>query len=296
MIGALALWGAGMPAFDGFCHAFSSISTGGFSTRDDGITEFEAPLAEFVLILLMLTGAINFTLHWAVFNGYFRVFLDNIGIYYFGLTLVFLTFAFIFMNFGRLSEDDFLSTFRVQIFTAISALTTSGFNNSPMRDSAALATLVPPVLIIGLILSGGMLASTTGGIRLNRIVILLKQAQRELSHLTFPHGIRVLRLGTQRLDNSIIWSVWGYIFSFILALVALALALAIFELETEVAIAAATVIISNAGPMLHAIAPEAPNFVDMTYGAKVTLIIGMLAGRVELLALLSFFNPAFWDG
>ena len=92
---------------------------------------------------------------------------------------------------------------------------------------------MPPVLIIGLILSGGMLASPTGGIRLSRIMILLKQAQGELSHLTFPHGVRVLRLGTQRIENSIIRSVWGYAFAFVLALVSIALALAFFGLETE---------------------------------------------------------------
>ena len=156
--------------------------------------------------------------------------------------------------------DDFLSTFRVEIFTTISALTTSGFSNGPIRGPAAVATVVPPVLIVGLILAGGSFASTTGGIRLNRIAILFKQAQRELSRLTFPHGVRVVRLGTQRVDNSIIWSVWGYFFGFILALVAIALALAFFELEASAAIAAATVIISNAGPLLHAIVPEAPKF------------------------------------
>ena len=86
-----------------------------------------------------------------------------------------------------------------------------------------------------------------------------------------------------------------YFFAFILALVAIALALAFFELEASTAIAAATVIISNAGPLLHAIVPEAPKFVEMSGGAKITLIIGMLAGRVELLALLSLLNPAFWN-
>lgn len=295
LIGALALWGAGMSAFEGLCHAFSGISTGGFSTHDDGIAGFGAPLVELVLMIIMLIGAVNFTLHWAAFNGQLRVFRENIDVYYLSVTLAILTFSFLLVSLWRGEGDDFLSTFRVEIFTTISALTTSGFSNGPIRGPTAVATVVPPVVIVGLILAGGSFASTTGGIRLNRIAMLFKQAQRELSRLTFPHGIRVLRLGTQRVENSIIWSVWGYFFGFILALVAIALALAFFELEASAAIAAATVIISNAGPLLHAIVPEAPKFVEMSEGAKITLIIGMLAGRVELLALLSLLNPAFWN-
>lgn len=295
VVGALALWGAGMSAFEGLCHAFSSISTGGFSTRDDGITSFGAPLVELVLIILMLVGALNFTLYWAAFNGQIRAFRKSVGFYYLSLILAFLTFLFLLMGALRWGGNYTLTTFRVEIFTTISALTTTGFGNGPFKGPAAIATIVPPVLIIGLILSGGMLASTTGGIRLSRIMILLKQAQGELSHLTFPHGVRVLRLGTQRLENSIIRSVWGYAFAFVLALVSIALALAFFGLETEAAIAAATVSISNAGPLLHAIVPEAPDFVDMPDGAKITLILGMLAGRVELLAFLSLLNPAFWN-
>ena len=295
LVGALALWGVGMSAFEGLCHAFSGISTGGFSTRDDSVAGFGAPLVELILMIIMLIGAVNFTLHWAVFNGQLRVLRENTDVYYLSVTLAVLTLAFLLVSLWRGNGDDFLSTFRVEIFTTISALTTSGFSNNPIRGPAVVTTVVPPVLIVGLILAGGCFASTTGGIRLNRIAILFKQAQRELSRLTFPHGVGVLRLGTQRIENSIVWSVWGYFFGFFLVLVAIALALAFFEFEASTAIAAATVMISNAGPLLHAIVPEAPKFVEMSAGAKITLIIGMLAGRVELLALLSLLNPVFWN-
>ena len=141
----------------------------------------------------------------------------------------------------------------------------------------------------------GATGSTTGGVRLMRIAVLFKQAQRELLRLSFPHGVRPLRLGKLRIENPIIWSVWSYFFVFILVLAGLALALAYFGLSPDAAIAGAAVAVSNAGPFLHGIIPEAPAYVEMSQGAKITMIIGMLAGRVELLALLSLLNPAYWS-
>ena len=303
LVSAVALWAAGMSAFDGLCHAFAAISTGGFSTRDGGIASFRMPLVEMVLIGVMLLGALNFTMHWAAMNGHFRAFRENIGAYYLGVTLAALTLFFLvmgaFVASGVTGGDaggsgqDFVTVFRVGIFTAISALTTTGFTNSAVVGDGGM-TALPPILIVGLVLSGGTLASTTGGIKLNRIAVLFKQAQRELLRLAYPHGVRVLRLGSTRIDNPIIWSVWSFFFVFVLALAAIALALSFLGLSPETAIAAATVSVANAGPLLHAIVPDAPGYGEMSHGAKTVLIIGMLAGRVELLALLSLLNPAYW--
>ena len=295
LLGAVALWAGGMSAFDGLCHAFAGISTGGFSTRDDSIASFREPLVELVLMGVMLLGALNFTVHWAALYGHFRAFRENIGIYYLGLALAALTLIVLTMGAFGGSGQDFVSMFRVGIFTAVSALTTTGFTNSMVGEDVAMMTALPPILIIGLVLAGGTLASTTGGIRLNRIAVLFKQAQRELLRLTYPHGVRVLRMGNMRIENNIIWSVWSFFFVFVLALAALALTLASLGLDPETAIAAATVSVANAGPLLHAIVPGAPGYDEMSQGVKTALIVGMLAGRVELLALLSLLNPAFWS-
>mgnify|MGYP003971795231 CR=1 FL=1 len=124
--------------------------------------------------------------------------------------------------------------------------------------------------------------------------VLFKQAQRELLRLSHPHGIRLLRLGKVRVENPVVWSVWSFFFLLILVLAAVALALAFFGLAPEAAVAAAVLSISNAGPFLQAVAPGAPSYADMPDGAKLVLSFAMLAGRVELLALLSLMNPAYW--
>lgn len=292
LLSAMALWAGGMTGFDALCHAFSAISTGGFSTRDGGIASFHSPLIEFALMVIMLLGAMNFTFHWAAFNGRFRAFRENIEVYYLAAVLSVLVVVLLGLSLSGTADRAFVETFRSEIFTAVSALTTTGFRNDPTGGGVP---PLAPILIVGLVLVGGAAGSTTGGVRLMRVAVLFKQAQRELLHLSFPHGVRPLRLGKLRIENPVIWSVWSFFFVFILVLAALALALAYFGLEANAAIAGAVVAISNAGPFLHGIVPDAPSFQDMSDGAKTTMIIGMLAGRIELLALLSLLNPAYWS-
>ncbi|MDP6691515.1 MAG: potassium transporter TrkG [Alphaproteobacteria bacterium] len=298
LLGAVALWAAGMSAFDGLCHAFSAISTGGFSTRDGGIATFHDPIIELALMAIMLLGAMNFTLLWAAFNGRFRAFRENTEVFYLTLIITIVVFAVVAIFMIGEGEGDFVSGFRGAVFTAISALTTTGFSNAlvlpgidPARDAFP---ILAPILIIGLVLVGGAAGYTRGGMPKMRGDGRFKQAQRELLRLSHPHGVRVLRLGKLRIENAVVWSVWSFFFLLILVLAAIALALAFFGMTPEVAVAGAVVAVSNAGPFLYAIAPDAPAYAEMPDGAKMVLALGMLAGRVELLALLSLLNPAYW--
>ena len=294
LFGAIALWATGMSAFDGLCHAFAALSTGGFSTRDGGIASFDSPAIELALMGIMLLGAINFTLHWAVFNGRFRALRENAEILYLALTVTVLVFAVIVLILLGEAERGFVGSFRTGIFTAISALTTTGFSNIALPPGGGATMVLAPILIIGLVLVGGATGSTSGGMRLMRIAVLFKQAQRELLRLSHPHGIRLLRLGKVRVENPVVWSVWSFFFLLILVLAAIALSLAFLGLSPEAAVISAVLSVSNAGPFLQSMAPDAPSYGDMPDGAKLVLTFGMLAGRVELLALLSLMNSAYW--
>ncbi len=294
LFGAIALWATGMSAFDGLCHAFAALSTGGFSTRDGGIASFDSPAIELALMAIMLLGAMNFTLHWAVFNGRFRAFRENAEILYLALTVTVLVFAVILLILLGEAGRGFVGPFRKGIFTAISALTTTGFSNTALPPGGGVAMVLAPILIIGLVLVGGATGSTTGGMRLMRVAVLFKQAQRELLRLSHPHGIRLLRLGKVRVENPVVWSVWSFFFLLILVLAAIALSLAFLGLSPEAAVIAAVLSVCNAGPFLQSMAPDAPSYGEMPDGAKLVLTFGMLAGRVELLALLSLMNLAYW--
>jgi len=294
LFGALALLAAGMSAFDALCHAFTALSTGGFSTRDGGIAAFNNPVIELALMAIMILGAMNFTLHWALFNGRFRLFRENAEVYYLAIALVLIVIAGIALALISSTEGRFVTDVREAVFMAVSALTTTGFSNRQSGISGLATPVLAPILIIGLVLVGGAAGSTTGGMRLMRVAILFKQALRELWRISHPHGIHPLGLGKMRIQNPIIWSVWSFFFILILVLAATSLALAFFGMPADVAVVAAVLAISNAGPFLHSIAPTAPSYADMPDGAKYVLALGMLAGRVELLALLSLLNPAFW--
>jgi trk system potassium uptake protein TrkH len=286
---AVALWAVGMTAFEALCHAFSTLSTGGFSTRDGGVAAFDNPLAELVLMAFMLVAAMNLTLHWAGFQGRFRAYRDNIEVHYLSVALVILVIAAAGLGVWA-EETDFPDGFRGSLFNAISALTTTGFSNA----GGGVPIGLPPILIIGLVLVGGAVGSTTGGMRMLRLAVLFKQAQRELLRLLHPHAAVPLKVGPRTVATTTVWGVWSLFFVLILALAATSLVLSLTGLSPEAAVAAAVAAVSNAGPFLPAIEPTAPAYAEMSGTAKLTLAAAMLAGRVELLALLTLANPAYW--
>ncbi len=294
---AVALWAAGMPAFDAVCHAFSVLSTGGFSTRDGSVGAFESPAIELVVVVFMIVAAVNFTLHWAAARGRLRAYREDPEFRYFVL-LALAVAAVAALALMALSGFRAADALRQGLFAAVSGLTTSGFLISEIDIAyyglSPWPTLLSMLILI-MILIGGCTGSTAGGIKLMRLVILFKQGGRELRRLAHPHGVFSFRYGGGRVDASALRGVWSYFMVFVACFAGLSLAIAASGVEFRTAVAAAAGAISNAGPAMAYVAGGGTDvYADLPISARWCVALGMLLGRVELFALLTLLNPAFW--
>lgn len=284
---ALLLWAAGMTGFEAICHALSVLSTGGFSTRNGGIAAFDSFAVDAVVVVFMLVGATNITLLAAAGTGRWRAVRRDVELRYLYVTafIAAVICAVLLLVHG---EGPVLGLVWRGMFTGVSLLTTTAYSNGDV------AGVLSPVLAVGLVLVGGMTGSTAGGLKLLRVAVLFKQSQRELQKLSHPHGVVRLRLAGRRIEDSVIRSVWSFFFVYILSIAAGATLLGGLGLDPVTAVGVVVACLNNAGPALPILAPDAPAYAEMSSAIKVTLMIAMLLGRIELLALLAVLNPAYW--
>ncbi len=290
-LGILALVAVGLSPFDATTHALSSISTGGFSTQSAGIAAFANLGVEIVLIVLMVIGALNFTLVWALARGNPRALLRDSETHYL-LAIIFAATALIAAGLVGLQEFGSAAGIRTALFDVVSAITTTGYSATAGAASASLPVIVP-VMLMGLMLIGGATGSTAGGMRLMRLSVFFRLAGRELARLSYPHGVVRLRYAGQIIDETTLRSVWGQLMIFLslLALASLIFGILGFDLQGALALAATT--LSTGGAGLSMTAPHLA-YTEFSDATKWALCAAMLFGRLELLVVLVLFTPAYW--
>ncbi len=295
----ILLWVAGMPAFDALCHALSTLSTGGFSTRDGSVGAFGNPLAEIVLMVFMVAGALNFTLYWAAARRHRRVYRDDTEARYF---LAIVLMGTVLVAAGLLADDGsalagamavesapgFAANLRAALFGVVSAITTTGYSSG----ATVPLPMFPAMVLMGLILIGGCSGSTSGGLKLMRLSLLLSQSRRELARLAHPHGVIRLSYSDQTVTEPIMAGAWAFFVIYILSVALTTLAVAATGPELYGAMSLAAAAISNAGPAADLLGTTAPR--DLSAGAKWILCAAMAFGRLEIFAVLTLINPAYW--
>jgi len=282
----LLLAATDLRAFEALCLAFSAVSTGGFSPRSTDISEFVPTFGIFVLILAMLYGATNVLWHRDLLQLRRSRTLSHRESYWtigvcLGLGLV-AGYAFF-----RAAGQGAGLALRDGIFTVTSLVTTSGFE---IRHAGFEIMPIPVVAI--LLAVGGASFSTGGGIKMFRIGSMLVQGYRELNRLVYPHGIRPSKLGGQPYDMQVMKAIWSGFLAFVLAALSLSLLLAGEGIPYEGAVLAALSAMSNAGPVYASdwsAAAGWPGYIDMDPIARIGLCLGMILGRLEVLAVLGLF-------
>jgi trk system potassium uptake protein len=284
------LWLVGMPVFEAFAHAFSAISGGGFSTRDASIDAFSNQLIELVLIIFMIASAVNFTLHWAVIHGRKpSIYFEDVEIRVLAGLIVAggITLTAVAWGSDSLDRDHMLSG----LFMAVSAVTTSGF----VTGTSSHWPVAGSLLVLMLAFTGGAAGSTAGGLKLLRLTALIKMAGREVKRLAHPHGVVALKYGDRAIDTETLHAIWSYFCIYLLTIVGLAFVLALFGVEFADASGLVVAAISNAGfgdgTLLTS---NVAGYAALSVGAKISLIVAMILGRLELLTVLVLISPAFW--
>ncbi len=284
----LILWGVGMDAFEAICHAFSTMATGGFSTRNGSIEAFASPIIEYVIIFFMLVAGINFTQHYRLLmERRPRAFFTDYEIrFYFGL-LAAATAAITFTL--SWSVPDFFEASRIALFQVVSIMTTTGFSSANFELWGPFAQL----LLLALMFAGGCTGSTAGGMKVARIFLLFRVVAREFRRIVERRGVFAIRFNQEAVSESTIQSLLNLVYIAFLINFAACMALTALGVDVFTAISAVAASMFNIGPGLGSVGPS-ETYGHLPHLAKWVLSFCMLAGRLEYYTLLVLFTGAFW--
>lgn len=287
---ALALASVGMPAFDAVCHALSTLSLGGFSTRSAGVDDYDSPYIEGVLIIFMLLAAFNFTTHFLAARQRSLVAYQRDPE---ARAVLLVVSASLLVLLGLTSlerpDADPLEHLRHLAFATVSMATSAGFASIHDPDWPPLPALWL-MLLAALVASSG---STGGGIRMIRTLILIRQALRELLRMSHPRAVRPLLLGGQVISPEVVQSVLGFMLLYGVTLLGLTAALVATGLDGGAAFGLVMAGLNNGGEAFSALG-LAPEVVGLNGAQTAILAFAMLAGRLELLIVFVLFSPGFW--
>ncbi len=287
LLNAIFLLLGGMNIYDSICHAFTTLATGGFSTKNASLGHYENPFIHYTTAFFMFLAGVNYSLYFCLFKGRVStVWKSNELRFYIALTLTatILIALDIYDIFNSVEES-----FRHALFQATSIMTTTGYASTDFGKWHAFSQVI---LVIAMF-SGGMIGSTAGGIKQVRILLMLKQGYREMYQLIHPRAVLALKLDEKFLTKELLGSIWGFIFLFLMLCAGGTLAMAAMGIDF---ITSATTVISaasNVGPALGQAGP-AENYAFLPDLGKWVLIFCMLAGRLEIYTVLILFVPAFW--
>lgn len=285
---AVAYWFAGMSVFDAIGHSFSTVSTGGFSTHDASLGHFHSPVIEAVAIIFMLLGSINFGVHFAAWRGLsvdrYRDSEEVRGFFRFVLGLVLLVAALLLIQGDK---DSVLPALRVSAFTVTSVITSTGFG---IDNFAAWGAALPVLLMLAGFI-GGCGGSTAGGMKVIRVLLILKSIRLEFLRLTHPAVSRPIGFQGASVDRRVLDGIKAFVSVYIILFFLLTLVLLGLGLDLETAASAVATSINNLGPGLGQVASH---FQSVPESAKLILVMAMLLGRLEIFSLFVLFSPRFW--
>lgn len=284
----LAYWLAGMTPFDAIAHAFSTVAIGGFSTHDASLGFFDNRGIEIIAIVFMLLSGVNFALHFMAFrhrrltpylqDSEFKTYISvlfSVGVITVGYLLFSKTFA---------SPTDSVIE---GLFQVVSIGTTTGFTTQEYYTWPGFL----PVLLLYVSFIGGCAGSTGGGIKVIRILLLVKQGVRELQRLVHPSGQFAVKIGRKPVPDSVIEAVWGFFAAYFAISALMILLLMASGLNQDTSFSAVAACLNNLGPGLDQVGQ---NYADINDFAKWVLCLAMLLGRLEIFTLLVLLTPGFW--
>lgn len=276
----------GMSLFDALVHTFGTVGTGGFGIKNDSLAGY-SPYLQWVITIFMLISGVNFNLYYLILRKRFRqaVFSEELWVY---LGIVCIAVGLITLNIAPLYETA-AETLRHAALQVSSIVTTSGFAST---DFDLWPNLSKTILLL-LMFMGGCAGSTAGGLKVSRLVLLVKMGRRELHRLLHPRAVRVLKFEGKPLDDNTSRSIGTYIGLYCLCFMAFFLILSCDPgeaLDMETNFTAVTACFNNIGPGFAGVGP-ASNFSGYTNFSTLLLSFAMLMGRLEIYPILLTFFP-----
>ncbi len=281
---------AGMPVYDAVCTAFSTLATGGFSPQASSLVAYDSPLIDAIVAVFIMLGMSSFALHYRVLKS------DRLGWFkdeeFRFMIAILATGTLILVLFGGI-EGDLLTRLRFASFQVISFMGTCGFVNTLDYDKWSAAAKLALVMLM---LIGGCIGSTAGGIKVGRLLVDLKYAYNELFHMIHPKALISVRLGDARVQEEILRPMIFYSFFYLATFFALSLILAMVsannpKVDTLVVLSGTASCMGGVGPAFGIITFD---WSQMSSLGKMIGFFDMYIGRLELLPIFLLFIPELW--
>jgi trk system potassium uptake protein TrkH len=288
VVSCLSLWAAGMPFFDAINHAFSIAATGGFSTRNLSIGYFQSDLINLVTMLLMVVSAMHFGLIYAVFaTRTLKPMKNPVVIYYLSSIAV----MSLIVTISLLSEGGYTSWGKALLdssFTVVSYMTTTGF---AICDNAVWPVLAGMILILAGI-QCGCSGSTTGGLKVDRVLVVFKAFGNEIRRRLHPASVSQVKLGGHYLPDNAVSSVFMYIVIYVVVIFVSILAVMLAGSEPVEAISGVISSVGSVGPGLGDVA-SMDNYSAQPVMSKFIFTIDMFLGRMEIYPIFIVISLMF---
>jgi len=284
---AISYYFAGMSIFDSICHSFSTIAIGGFSTHNQSFGFFNNQWIELIAIFFMIAACLNFSLHYLAFkNKSLLPYKENNEAYFFIFLIILVSIISIIYISGQssnLGSREIISN----IFYVVSISTTTGFTNSNYFNYVGFL----PILLILFSFIGGCAGSTAGGMKVIRVILLVKQGYRELKRLIHPNSKIKVKIGDTAINERTLETIWGFFAIYVFVFISVMLLLMLSGLDFTTSFSAVAATINNLGPGQGDVLLNYANISDLN---KWILSFSMIVGRLEIFTLLVIFIPDFW--
>jgi len=277
-----------MSVFDAVCHAFCTMPTGGFSTKNASIAHFNSVYFDSVIFVFMLLAGINFSLHYKLIKGDLRIFGRDPECRVF-LAVVGIFILLVTMNIYGDVYPSFFEAFRYAAFQVSSIITTTGFVTADYEKWPAFSRLV----LLGCMFMGAMAGSTGGGIKFMRIILLAKHGYQQIFRIIHPHAVTTVKLSGKPVPQDILNSIWGFFILYLGLFIVATLIMASLGLDMITSFASVAASIGNIGPGLGMVGPVR-NFLEIPQVGKWVLIFCMLLGRLEIYTVILLLTPEYW--
>lgn len=292
-----------MNRFDAICHALATIATGGFSTHQASIGYFQSHYVEWVCIVFMFLSGINFAMYHFLFNNRFDVIRKNEELRWYllailGFTMIFMARFYFSMRYNLGTEEQLAShpateseRIRTSLFHVVALLSNTGFQGSNYDyDQWGRIFLIPTVVMM---IVGGCAGSTSGGIKMVRVIVLFKSMKKTLNELLHSSTMYTVKISGQSVDDTAIKRVMSFFSLFILLFMVNVVLLSAFGMGLEEGAISFLTCFSNYGPGSGITGPSG-NFDAISNPAKWLLSFDMLVGRLEIFTVLLLFTPGVW--
>ena len=284
----LLLMLGGMDLYDALCHTFTTMPTGGFSTKNASIAHYNSVYFDCVFIFFMLMAGINFSLHYQLLRGKPLVFWKDSECRFFLATVLLLTVVVSLDVYGSVYET-IGAALRYGAFQVVSIITTTGYATADYERWPAMSQLI----LLLCMFFGASAGSTGGGMKCLRIMLCFKYCYRELFSLIHPHAVTQIKISGKTVPDDVLRSVLGFLALYVGLFAISAVLLAGMGVDFITAFAAVAASIGNIGPGFGMVGPV-DNYAQIPLLGKWLLIWCMLLGRLEIFTVIILVVPEFW--